>query len=69
MFPLSPNGQINKDLAEEHERDLLEEVQAEKIAKGDKEATDGRNYQPITDSSNDLVDSRKRNTHIHQKRK
>jgi hypothetical protein len=69
MFPLSPSGDINKDLAEEHERDLLEEVQAQKIAKGDKAATDGRNYQPVTDSSDDLVDTHKDNTHVHQKRK
>jgi len=64
MFPLTGNGWLDKDIAEEHERDLLEEVQADKIAEGDPEALDGENYQPVTDSPEDLIDSHDSNTHV-----
>lgn len=64
MFPLTGNGWLDKDLAEEHERDLLEEAQAQKIAEGDAAALDGENYQPTTDSPDDMIDSRESNTHV-----
>ena len=64
MFPLTGNGWLDKDLAEEHERDLLEEAQADKIAEGDAAALDGENYQPVTDSPDDMIDSRESNTHV-----
>lgn len=64
MFPLTGNGWLDKDIAEEHERDLLEEAQAQKIAEGDEAALDGENYQPVTDTPDDLVDSRESNTHV-----
>lgn len=64
MFPLTGNGWLDKDLAEEHERDLLEEAQAEHIAEGDAAALDGENYQPVTDSEDDLIDARESNTQV-----
>jgi len=64
MFPLTGNGELDKDLAEEHQRDLLEEVQAQKIAEGDEAALDGENYQPVTDTHDDMIDARERNTHV-----
>jgi hypothetical protein len=64
MFPLTGNGWLDKDIAEEHQRDILEEVQADRIAEGDPEALNGENYQPVTDSPDDLIDSREGNTHI-----
>jgi hypothetical protein len=64
MFPLTGNGKLDKDLAEEHERDLLEEVQAEEIAEGDEAALESENYQPVTDDDDDLIQTHKSNTHI-----
>lgn len=64
MFPLTGNGELDKDLAEEHQRDLLEEVQAEKIAEGDAAALEDENYQPVTDSHDDLIDAHESNTHV-----
>lgn len=64
MFPLTGNGEMDKDLAEERQREILEEVQADKIAEGDPNALDGENYQPVTDSPDDLIDSRESNTHV-----
>jgi hypothetical protein len=64
MFPLTGNGSVDKDLAEEHHRDLLEEVQADKIAEGDEAALDDENYQPLTDDDDDMIESHKRNTKI-----
>ncbi len=64
MFPLTGNGWVDKDLAEERQRDLLEEAQAEHIAEGDEAALDPENYQPVTDSEDDLVDAHESNTHI-----
>ena len=64
MFPLTGNGWLDKDIAEERQRDLLEEAQAKKIAEGDEAALDGENYQPVTDSPDDMIDSRESNTHV-----
>lgn len=63
-FPLTGNGHIDKDLAEERQRDLLEEVQADEIAEGDVAALDAENYEPVTDDDDDMIDTRKRNKHI-----
>jgi hypothetical protein len=69
MLPLTGNGWLNKDLAEEHQRDLLEEAQAAEIAKGDKEALEGENYQPVTDNKDDLVHTRERNKRVNRNEK
>ena len=69
MFPLTGNGKVDKDLAEEHERDLLEEVQADQIAEGDEAALDPDNYQPTTDDDDDFVPPRKRNRYVDNKDK
>lgn len=63
-FPLTGNGHIDKDLAEERQRDLLEEVQADEIAEGDVAALDAENYEPVTDDDDDMIDTRKSNKHI-----
>ncbi len=62
VFNVPPDPKLAKDLAEEHQRDLLEEVEADRLAKDDEAPTD--DYQPITDSEDDLIDSRQSNTHI-----
>jgi hypothetical protein len=61
MFPLTGNGQLDKDLAEEHQRELLEEAEADAIAKG--EAHEG-DFEPLTDESDDMIVEPKRNKHV-----
>lgn len=65
MFPLTGNGSLDKDLAEERQRDILEDVQADKIAEGDPVALSPDEYQPVTDSEDDLVSAHKSNEHVH----
>lgn len=62
--PLSPNGDLNKDLAEERQRDLLEEAQEDAIAEGDVAALENGSYAPVTDGDGDLIDSREANEDI-----
>jgi hypothetical protein len=62
VFNIPPDPELAKDLAEERQRDLLEEVEADKLAQEDEALTD--NYQPITDSKDDMIDSREENTHV-----
>jgi hypothetical protein len=59
-YPLDPK--LAKDRAEERQRDILEEVEAEELAEGD-EVLPGE-YQPITDSEDDLIQSRRKNTYV-----
>jgi len=62
VFNLPPDPELAKDLAEEHERDLLEEVEADKLAEGEEALPE--DYQPVTDSKDDLIDTRKSNKHV-----
>ena len=65
FYPLTGNGEIDKDLAEERQRDILEDVQADQIAEGDVAALDAENYQPVTEDEDEFVDAHESNTHIH----
>jgi hypothetical protein len=64
MFPLDPK--LAKDLAEERQRELLEDAEAEHLADGDIPADEypSDNYKPVTDSEDDLVSTRKSNRHV-----
>ncbi|MFO7323514.1 MAG: hypothetical protein DIU68_017425 [Chloroflexota bacterium] len=66
MFPLTGNGRVDKDLAEERQREMLEEAQARQIAEGDAAALEGENYQPVTDSEDDLIGYRESNKHVRE---
>ncbi len=61
MFLLTGNGKLDKDLAEDHQRELLEEAEADAIAKG--EAQEG-DYEPLTDEPDDMIVEPKRNKHV-----
>jgi hypothetical protein len=65
MFPLDPK--TAKDLVEEHERELLEDAEADKLAEGEIPADEypSDNYKPVTDDKDELVPTRKHNRHIH----
>ena len=65
FYPLTGNGEMDKDLAEERQRDILEDVQADQIAEGDVAALDAENYQPVTEDDDEFVDARESNTNIH----
>jgi len=64
-LPLSPNPDINKDLVEERQREILKDVEAERIAEG--EAVEGE-YQPVTDNATDLVDTARTNRRVKKNR-
>jgi hypothetical protein len=64
MFPLDPK--IAKDLAEERQRDMLEEAEAEALAEGEIPADEypSADYKPVTDDESDLVTTRRHNKHV-----
>ncbi len=68
MFPIDPKSA--KDLAEEHERELLEEVEADELAKGDIPADEypSDEFKPVTDDDDELVPTRKHNKHVHDEK-
>lgn len=59
---LTGNPDLDLDLTEERQRELLEEAEADRVAEGDN--VEAEDYQPITNSEDDIVDTRKRNTRI-----
>jgi hypothetical protein len=65
MFPHDPV--FARDLAKDHERDLLEEVEAEKLAKGEIPADEypSDDYEPVTDQNDELIPTRRHNKHVH----
>jgi hypothetical protein len=69
MFNIPPDPKLQKDLAEERQREILEDVEAERIAddevppKHTEESSE--DYQPITDEQGELVPTRRKNRHIH----
>jgi hypothetical protein len=69
MSNIPRDPKIQKDLAEEHEREILEDVEAERLAKG--EIPDGEypsnDYNPVTDDKDELVPTRRENRHVHKK--
>jgi hypothetical protein len=62
VFNVPPDPELAKDLAEERQKDMLEEVEAEKLAEEDDTLTD--DYKPITDTEEDIIDSRDSNTRV-----
>lgn len=71
MIPLDPK--LAKKLAEEHERELLDEVEADRLAKDEipngSQELETEDYEPVTDSNhNDAIRTRKHNPHIHDEK-
>lgn len=62
MFNLTGNPELDKDLVEERQREILEEAEADRIAAG--KIAEPEDFQPATDTENDLVDTREENRHI-----
>ena len=61
MFPLTGNPKIDKEILDEHERDLLEQAEADAMAKG--EANEG-DYQPLDETGDELIQAPRRNKHV-----
>jgi hypothetical protein len=63
MYPFIPNGDLLKDLVEEHQRDILEEVEAFKLAQSTLPLPEypESDYLPLTEGDHDLVKTRRRN--------
>ncbi len=62
MANIPTDPKLAKDLAEEHERDLLEQAQADRLAKDPDRVED--DYEPVTDDEDDIIPPRKENTHV-----
>lgn len=70
MFNIPPDPKLQKELAEEHQREILEDVEAERLAHGDIPAGEGENladeeYQPVTEEKDGFVPAHHKNRHIH----
>jgi len=65
-IPFDPK--LQKDLAEERQREILEEVEANKLADGDIPADQypSDDYLPVTDDQDELVPTRRHNRHVHK---
>ena len=65
-IPIDPK--LQKELAEERQREILEDVEAEKLAEGEIPADENpsEDYQPLTGDEDDLVPNRRENRHIHK---
>jgi hypothetical protein len=65
-IPLDPKMQ--KELAEEHQREILEDVEADKLAEGDLPADEynSDDYQPVTGEEDELIPTRRENRHVHK---
>jgi hypothetical protein len=61
--PLTGDPELDKDLIEERQREILQQVEADEIAEGENipEGT----YRPVTDDDNDFVPGTKNNPNIH----
>jgi hypothetical protein len=55
--PLSGDPELDNDMIEDHQRRLLEEVEADQIAEGESEVQEG-SYKPVTDSDDTPDDNR-----------
>lgn len=62
--PLTGNPHLDKDLIEERQRDLLEEVEADRLAEGDR--VEEGDYQPVTDDPDEFIPTRRENLHVHK---
>jgi hypothetical protein len=58
---------LAKELVEERQREILEDVEAEKLAEGDipVDVDESDDYNPVTDDKRDAVPTHKRNKHVH----
>jgi hypothetical protein len=67
MVNVPMNPKVLKDLAEEHQREILEDVEAENLAEGEIPADEypSEDYQPTTDDKDELVPTRRKNRHVH----
>ena len=65
MFPRNPL--IEKELAEERQHEILEDVEAEELAEGDIPADQypSDDFKPLTESDDDFVPTPKHNRHVH----
>jgi hypothetical protein len=69
MLNIPSDPKLQKDLAEEHQREILEDVEAERLANDELPDKDTENpsedYQPLTDDSGELLHTHRKNRHIH----
>jgi hypothetical protein len=67
MVNIPMNPKVQKDLAEERQREILEDVEAEKLAEGEIPADEypSENYQPVTDQPDEFIPTRRKNRHVH----
>jgi hypothetical protein len=68
MMGNPPNPNIQKELAEEHQREILEDVEAEKLAEGKIPADEypSKDYEPVTGDDDETLPNRRENRHVHK---
>lgn len=68
MMNIPQDPKLQKELAEEHEREILEDVEADKLAEGEMTADEypSDDYQPVTGEKDELVPNRRENRHVHK---
>lgn len=59
---LTGQPDLDRDIAEERQREALQQAEAERLAHGDR--VEKGDYRPVTDGAEDLVDSTDDNPHI-----
>lgn len=63
LNPLSGDPKLDKDLVEERQREILQQVESDKIAEGEIVPEDS--YRPVTDNDDDFIVNTPNNPHIH----
>jgi hypothetical protein len=69
MLNIPSDPKLQKELAEEHQREILEDVEAERLAHDELPAKDteepSEDYQPVTDEKGTFNHTHRKNRHIH----
>ncbi|MEO8610890.1 MAG: hypothetical protein ABI690_23535 [Chloroflexota bacterium] len=68
MMNIPQDPKLQKELAEEHQREILEDIEADKLAEGELPADEYKSddYQPVTGEKDELVPTRRENRHVHK---
>ena len=68
MTNIPHDPKLQKELAEERQREILEEVEADKLAEGEIPADEypSDDYQPVTGETDEIVPKRRENRHVHK---
>jgi hypothetical protein len=70
MTTIPRDPMLQKILVEDHEREILEDVEAQRLAEGEIPADEydqmADDYQPVTEEGDEFFPSRHENRHVHK---